>query len=258
MTWLPTQNLSFNSLLLLERVQLSWFPGWLPEAELALALRAHPVVAWYMRHKCPEITGWLDQVETRDTPPLTLDAVYAAEQAVLRSIDDLLVYALDPFVYDVQPFLNWDSNELIGLVDFTGQVVVDIGAGTGRLGFVAAPLARAVYLVEPVSNLRDYMKVKARHAEYKHVYVVDGLITEIPFADGFADITLTGYVFGDQPEAECRELERVTRPGGMVILCPGNNDLDNLEHQVLVEHGYAWSRFEEPGDGWKRKYWKRR
>jgi hypothetical protein len=42
----------------------------------------------------------------------------------------------------------------------------------------------------------------------------------------------------------------------MVILCPGNNDRDEGRHSFLVGRGCAWSRFEEPGDGWKRKYWK--
>ena len=36
-----------------------------------------------------------------------------------------------------------------------------------------------------------------------------------------------GHVFGDEPEAEWRELERVTKPGGWVILCPGNNDVED-------------------------------
>jgi len=48
----------------------------------------------------------------------------------------------------------------------------------------------------------------------------------------------------------------VTRPGGMMILCPGNNDRDTEAHRYLVSQGFAWSRFEEPGDGIKRKYWK--
>lgn len=42
--WIDVSALSFNTLLLLERVQLSWFPGWVPAAELALALEANPVV----------------------------------------------------------------------------------------------------------------------------------------------------------------------------------------------------------------------
>ncbi len=65
-----------------------------------------------------------------------------------------------------------------------------------------------------------------------------------------------GHVFGECPEKELEELERVTRPGGSVILCPGNNDRDNVIHRLLVERGYSWGRFEEPRDGMKRKYWK--
>ena len=66
-----------------------------------------------------------------------------------------------------------------------------------------------------------------------------------------------GHVFGDQPEAEYRELLRVTRQGGMIILCPGNSDLDNDRHRFLMDRGFEWSRFEEPRDGVKRKYWRK-
>ena len=131
-----------------------------------------------------------------------------------------------------------------------------IGAGTGRLTCAAAPLAQVVFAVEPVENLRRYLKTKAQRLGLRNVYVVDGLITDIPFPNGFAGITMGGHVFGDQPEDEICELERVTQTGGTVILCPGNPDSDNPAHQALLAHGYAWSRFEEPGSGWVRKYWK--
>ena len=60
--WMDVSDLSFNTLLLLEQVQLSWLPGWLPENELGVALKANPVVEWYMRHKCPQLNEWLDRV----------------------------------------------------------------------------------------------------------------------------------------------------------------------------------------------------
>jgi hypothetical protein len=50
--WIDVQHLSFNSLLLLEREQLSWFPGWLNE-ELDCAA-GEPVVGW---HGYAEISG---------------------------------------------------------------------------------------------------------------------------------------------------------------------------------------------------------
>jgi SAM-dependent methyltransferase len=254
--WIDTKHLSFNNLLLMEREQIRWFPGWLPESELSLALHANPVIAWYLRHKCPEVVTWLDRVMSLAVRAGDREAIYAAEQSVLSSIEDLLVYAIDPSIYDALPFLGWDDAELTGLVDFAGQLVLDVGSGTGRLALAAAERGAVVFPVEPVENLRRYLKDKSLRLGFTDVYPVDGLITAIPFPGGFADVTMGGHVFGDVPDAECNELERVTRRGGMVILCPGNNDQDNPAHEVLVTRGYRWSRFEEPGDGWKRKYWK--
>lgn len=260
LNWLPVTDLSFNALLLLERVQLSWLPGSdVPRPALALALRANPAVAWYLRHKCPALNDWLDELLAQaPEQPADPATVRQAEVMVLQALNDWLVYVVDPATYDARPFLGWDSAELTALVDFAGQVVIDVGAGTGRLAFVAAPVAAAVYAVEPVENLRRYMKEKARARGLRNLYAVDGLITEIPLPDALADVTMGGHVFGEFLEDEYRELSRVTKPGGWVILCPGNNDQDNAVHQFLVAHGFAWSRFEEPGDGPKRKYWQRR
>jgi hypothetical protein len=58
--------------------------------------------------------------------------------------------------------------------------------------------------------------------------------TDLPFPDRF-DVTMGGHVFGDHPEEEYRELARVTKVGGMVILCPGNDDRDDDRHRFLVE-----------------------
>ncbi len=253
--WMDTSNLSFNSLLLLERVQLSWISG-VPEQEMALALRANPVVAWYLQHKCPQLSSWIDDLATIQFDTLDPDEVYAAEQTIMQSINDWLVYVVDPSIYDQQPFLGWDSAELFELADFTGRVVADVGSGTGRLAMLAAARARFVFAIEPVENLRAYLKEKARRSGFRNIFALDGLATDIPFPDQFFDITMGGHVFGDAPELEIWEFERVTRPGGKVILCPGNPDVDNAAHQALVDHQYHFARFEEPQSGWVRKYWK--
>jgi ribosomal protein S18 acetylase RimI-like enzyme/SAM-dependent methyltransferase len=125
------------------------------------------------------------------------------------------------------------------------------------LAFLAAEQdAHAVFAVEPVGNLRMFTKEQARKKDLTNVFTMDGLITDLPFPDGFVDITMGGHVFGDEPEAEHAEMVRITKDGGLVILCPGNNDKDEGWHQFLVDQSFEWSRFEEPSDGIKRKYWK--
>jgi SAM-dependent methyltransferase len=255
--WMDVSHLSFNTLLLLEQVQLSWLPGWLPEKELRIALRANPVVEWYFRHKCPSTNEWLDRVMAVDKDAAyTPDEIRRAEVEILASMTDLIIYAVDPSIYDALPFLNWDPNELLGLMDFSGKTIIDVGAGTGKLTFLAAEKARVVFAVEPVSNLRNFLKQEAVSNNLNNVYTMDGLITDIPFPPDFADITMAGHVFGEYLDREYEELSRVTKPGGMIILCPGNNDLENDVHKFLIAHGFEWSSFEEPGAGIKRKYWR--
>lgn len=216
---------------------------------MALALQANLAVEWYLRHKCPQLNNWLDQVMA--TALITADpaAIRQAEIDVLASMTDLMVYAVDPATYDAQPFLNWDSNELLCLAVFSDKTVIDVGAGTGRLALSVAGKAATVFAVEPVSNLRAYLKQKSRQQGFRNVYPVDGLITAIPFPGHFADLTMGGHVFGDIPAAEYQELARITRPGGMIIFCPGNSDKDNEVHDFLIAAGFDWSRFEEPQDG---------
>jgi len=261
--WMDVSDVPFEAVLLLERVQLSWLPGWFAkEPAMSIALAANQTVCWFIQHKCPEITAWVSQEVSQGTERiasqcLTPVQIRQAEMVVLRSMMDLLVYALDPAIYDAQPFNRWDSRELTDLVDFSGKTVIDVGAGTGRLTFVAAPLAHAVFAVEPVGNLRDYIRARAGERGLTSVYPVDGLITRIPFPDAFADVVMEGHVFGDDPQAELAEMERVTRPGGMIILCPGANANDQQLREFMVGQGYQHSFFEEPEDGMKTKFWKR-
>jgi len=257
LNWIDVSDLSFNTLLLLERVQLSWFPGWVPEEDLSIALQGNPAVEWYLRHKCPEINKWLDEVLSAHTfsPPLSPDRIHQAELEIMNTINDLIVYVVDPTLYDARPFLGWDSSELRRLTDFTGKVVIDIGSGTGKLAFVAAEAAAAVFAVEPVNNLRRYIKQKARQQNLRNVFPVDGIITDLPFPDAFVDITMGGHVYGTRPAEEYAEMKRVTKPGGMLILCPGTDMEENEAHKYLMSQDFNCKEFDEI-EGMKRKYWK--
>jgi SAM-dependent methyltransferase len=256
--WLDTSEVPFHAVALLERFQLRMLAATEHEESLAIALRHNPVVAYCVRARCPEIAGRLDEILARVGDVDAPEEVRRHEVAILDSIQDWLVYALDPAAYDTLPFLGWDSQELSGLTDFAGKTVLDVGAGTGRLTFAVAPVADRVYASEPVANLRDYLRSKAADLGRGNVFVVDGLITELPFPDQSFDVTMGGHVFGDEPAAEHAEMVRVTRPGGVVIHCPGNRDADDERHRFLMEQGFSWARFEEPGNGWVRKYWRTR
>ena len=252
--WIDVEELPFETLLLLEDLHLSWLPRDWPGNELSVALRAHRSVRDFLRVRSRGDGAWIEALIER-APEADAETLRRCEVAVMSRIADWLVYVVRPEAYDAQPFLRWDDGELLRLVDPRGKTIVDVGSGTGRLLEPLIADAATVVAVEPIANLRRYLKAKfSAHAG--KLFVVDGVVTDIPLPDATADVALAGHVYGDEPEREIAELERVTRPGGMVVLCPGTNDVDSEAHRVLVAAGYAWSVFEEPGDGRKRKYWR--
>ncbi len=250
--WKDVSKYDFKVITLFEAIQLEWLFKWRKHEELSVLLNKYPEVSWFIKYKNPKIKGLVEQVEAMHS-----DLSYSREleERFICSLEDWIVYVIDPNSYDQHSHNNWDPNELLGIIDFNGKTVIDIGSGTGKQTFIVAPLAESVYSVEPIGNLRTFISDKRDLLGYKNIFVVDGLMTKLPYPDAFADIVMSGHVFGDHFDLEFIEMSRVLKPGGMMILIPGNDDKDNDTHKYLVDKGFEFSVFLEPGDGYKRKYW---
>ena len=179
------------------------------------------------------------------------------------TIADLIVYNKSPELYDGLEFHNWDFTEVTSITTLDGKVVVDVGAGTGRVALEAAETADKVYAIEPVQRLRRFVQDKAARRGQHNVHVLDGFGHDIPLPDDLTDVVITSHALGWRLEEELAEFERVAKPGGYLIHCPGtaetlSNRSEDQQHERLVSPhwGYQYARYRE-ADGWKRKYWKR-
>jgi SAM-dependent methyltransferase len=90
------------------------------------------------------------------------------------------------------------------------QVVVDLGAGTGKLTRGVAALGRDVVAVEPLPEMAARLRSVMPEAR-----VLAGSAEEIPLDDGSVDAVVAGqaYHWFDPPRA-LPEIARVLRPGG--------------------------------------------
>jgi SAM-dependent methyltransferase len=109
------------------------------------------------------------------------------------------------------PAATWLTGEL-GLR--TGRIVVDVGAGTGKLTRSLVPSGATVIAVEPVAAMRGVLE-----RELRGVRTLDGAAESLPLDDRAADAVVAGQAFHwfDGPVA-LAEFHRVLRPGGRLGL----------------------------------------
>ena len=255
----PGVTLTVEDLLLLESFQIGYFPGWVPEREFAAVLWAYPLIRRYLVVRCPAIAGLVQEAMARFGPVQDAQELARCGHELVWAIADLLVYNKCPEAYDSQTFHNWDFAEVTSIAALGDKVVIDAGAGTGRVALEAAHAAREVFAVEPVGRLRHFIRSKAAAAGLRNLFVLDGFQDAIPLPDGFADVLITSHALGWRLEGELCEMERVVKPSGTIIHCPGTADAveEEQHHGRLIspDWQYHWARYKE-ADGWKRKYWK--
>ena len=104
-----------------------------------------------------------------------------------------------------------------------GRVVVDVGAGTGKLTRLLVPSGARIVAVEPVLEMREKLSETSPGVE-----VVDGTAESLPLPDASADAITVAQAFHWFDHAVALpELHRVLRPGGLLMLIWNMRDLDD-------------------------------
>jgi len=271
--WINPEDYSFNSFLLLERFQIRLMMesgGWRNnKAEwkysMGVALNANPAVRWYLEHKCPDCKAVISEIAAN--APTVTDAmeIRKAEVYALASVEDWVTHTTPEVMETNCHYIRaWDKERLYEMADFKDKAVLDVGAGSGRLSFAAAVLAKEVYASEPVETMREFIRNKAKHENISNIRVTEALVESIPYPDNSFDIVMSGHVVGDNWDAEIAELTRVCKSGGWLLDCPGDETLNNNrseQQDELVKRGWEKMCYVGNGGGYVCRYrkqiWKR-
>ena len=261
--WIDADELSFNSLLLMD----AWIVRYLSHKKdprfnqkFAIALSANPAVLWYMGAKCPDRRDYYEELAASAPADVSQEHIRECEVYVLDALDTFIVYLYPEIMDELSYIKAWNPDRLLSITDFTDKTVLDIGSGTGRLAMAAAPLAKWVHACEPVDRLREYLRSKLDRLGIRNVFVVDGTIQRLPFPDESFDILVSGHVIGDDYDRECREMERVARPGGHIIACPGEDERKQPDgpDQEMVARGFEFAHYVSELGGDVYRYWKKK
>ncbi len=240
LNWIDVNDYDFNCILLMERFQLNYLCGWGKDIqnEMGIALKAHPAVKWYIAHLLPEYAALLERL-TASAPEVPAEELRRCECAVLAWMEDFVTYTTPEVMATKCPFVyGWNKARLFELTDFSCKRVLDVGSGNGRLTFAAAERAQEVYAVEPVETLRHFLREKCKAEGIRNVRVTDGFVEALPYPDNTFDIVLSGHVVGDNLDAELAELERVCKPGGIILDVPGDQPWHAEVNPELTRRGY--------------------
>jgi SAM-dependent methyltransferase len=224
----------------------------------AISLDNNPAVLWYFVNKCPECADYFHHLIQLAPKNLTPDEIRRSELYIIKYNETSIVYAYPKEMDKLTYISGWDPERLLSITDFKDKKVLDLGSGTGRLAFAAAPYAKEVYACEPCERLRVYIKEKQKTLNIKNMYVTDGVIQAIPFENDMFDIVMAGHVIGDNYEQEYQELCRVLKNGGYIIDCPGEDERKRKgPSHDMIQLGFEYSHYVSKFGGDVYRYWKK-
>jgi SAM-dependent methyltransferase len=108
------------------------------------------------------------------------------------------------------------------LVEFAeikpGEVVLDVGTGTGVVAITAARAGASVTGLDLTPALLDVARENARVASLGSTQWLEGDAESLPFPDGKFDVVASqfGHMFAPRPDIAIAEMRRVLKPGGRI------------------------------------------
>jgi ubiquinone/menaquinone biosynthesis C-methylase UbiE len=250
-------DLKVEDLYLLEPFQINTLQSRVPEQEFAAVLFSNPNIKSFLIKKHPPIAEYINKVQKKHGPAKDKNKLDEFTDRVIWEIADLLIYNKDPGLYDFKAISKWDYKDITSVTNLKDKIVIDAGAGTGRVAFKAVKDAKTVFAVEPCSSLRNFIRKKAAKNNITNLFVIDGYLHEIPLPKDFADILITSNAIGWKLEDELKEIERVVKTGGHAIHLTSSPDTDDPLKQNLTKPGLQYNFSEYIINGVTiRKYWK--
>lgn len=143
------------------------------------------------------------------------------------------IYSQEAVVYDnLVSHEDYSGNllkEIEKLSSLTGKDVVEMGAGTGRITEILAPLVNSIKAFDISQHMLDFAETKLNKLHLDNWEFTAADNREIPMPDNCADLVISGWSIGyfaswknedwkKDTKKAVDEMERILRPGGSALI----------------------------------------
>jgi SAM-dependent methyltransferase len=143
----------------------------------------------------------------------------------------------------------WPEGAARWLVPEDAQLVIELGAGTGKLTRAIAELGVRVVALEPDPRMLAVLREHGLEG-------MEGTAEAIPFGDGEADGVVAGSsLHWFEFDEALAEIHRVLRPGGLFGFGWNHRDVRHPTIAAMSEVIYS-SRPSRQTSGWQRRDWR--
>lgn len=151
-----------------------------------------------------------------------------------------LTYDRDP-----NPLIAAEEEVTLDFIgDVQGQLVLDLGCGTGRYCVLLTDRGAEVVGIDPSQVMVN--KARKKVSEKCQFELYHGVLKDIKFLDGYFDLIVSALIFSHIPEIEpvFDEMTRVLKPGGRIVIS------DFHPYWPVFGHGYT-EFFDEQGQEYR-------
>jgi len=121
-------------------------------------------------------------------------------------------------------------------------VVADIGTGTGYMLAALARTFRRVIAVDPVENMLVVARDRCRQAGVDNVIFRKGDLSCLPIEEKCVDVAIAALVLHHvpSPEQAVKELFRIVRPGGRVLVIEQSAHENEAFHERMQDRWWGF------------------
>jgi ubiquinone/menaquinone biosynthesis C-methylase UbiE len=179
---------------------------------------------------------------TQDTR--RLESVLAQRVAARRSRSQVFFSTAHDSWDQMRAEMIGQRTDLIALLDLLDErwIVGDLGCGTGVVSELLAPCVGRVIAVDESGPMLSSARERLRRQ--KNVELRAGTVEDLPIENGELDLAILFLVahFIAEPQSLMREVQRVLKPGGKLLL------VDFMIHDradYAIQLGHVWQGFDD-------------